>query len=91
VSASDSPSWMPVFVVRRGQRSHHAVHPDEPAQVQKTHGAQVDDYFVRIGSATRQTDGSFVIRLWALPVDGTLFMRAPQPGEQLDPTLTGGK
>jgi hypothetical protein len=91
VNETEEHAWMPVFIVKHARQSYQAAHPDEKTPVQPSETTTGNDYLVRVGSATRQDDGSYTIHLWALPVDGTLFMRRPLPGEQFDPTLAGGK
>ncbi len=82
---------MPVFVVQSAKPSHFAAHPDSTTYEQPPVATPGNDFLARVGSATCHADGSCTIRLWALPVDGTLFMRAPQPGEHFDPALSGGR
>jgi len=87
---SPPPDWMPVFVVVAARRSYVAADPKSPqagAQGTTAHG---QDVLQRIGTAVRRPDGGYSIELTALPVNGRLLMRPPQPGELLDPTQGGG-
>jgi len=93
MSASDNLPWMPVFVVRRSPRTHFAAHPGQkgPASGGPPQTPPVDDQFVRVGTAIRQSDGSYLVQLWALPTDGTLLMKAPGPGDQMGSMHSGGQ
>ncbi len=44
-----------------------------------------DDFWQRIGSAWKNKDGSLNVRLNALPVNGTLHIRAPKPKDEAAP------
>jgi hypothetical protein len=84
---ADNPEWMPVFVlvVAHGN-TVQAAHPDhkEPLPtVQAEAGAH------RIGTAWRAEDGSYLIDLIALPVNGRLLIRQPRDGE--NPHFTCGE
>jgi hypothetical protein len=79
-------SWMPVFVVVEARKAVHAAHPDHKGKVGPAKGAPSQDFEQRIGTAHRQEDGSYVVKLTAVPVTGRLIIRPPRQGEHLDPT-----
>lgn len=70
--------WMPVFVLVERSRSVYAAHPDHKESLPQGH---VEDVVQRIGTARREEDGSYIIQLTALPLNGQLLMRPPRSGE----------
>ena len=83
---SAEASWMPVFVVIEARKAVHAAHPNHKRKVGPAKGAPSQDFEQRIGTAHRQEDGSYVVKLTAVPVTGRLIIRPPREGEHLDPT-----
>ena len=77
------PDWMPVFVLIERRQDAHAAHPDHYASLPP---AYAEDVVQRVGTARRDTDGSYIINLTALPVNGQLLMRPPRPDESPDAT-----
>jgi len=75
--------WMPVFVLIERRRGAQAAHPDHKAPLPP---ACAEDVVQRVGTARRDADGSYIINLTALPVNGQLLMRRPRPGEHADAT-----
>ena len=70
-------SSVPVFSpLGRGERVH-AAHPDHKGPVGEVAEAAVtgEDVQVRVGSAYLEPDGSYLISLNALPVNGQLVFR----------------
>ena len=82
-------NWMPVFVVVPAQVTMHAAHPKQRGKLPK--GPQVDgaDFEQRIGTAMRQSDGSYAVQLTAMPVNGKLLIRPPRRGDYCNPTRKG--
>ena len=80
----DESDWMPVFVLAERSQTVHATHPDHKLPLPE--GA-VRDSVLRVGTAWREKDGSYLIQLAALPLNGQLFMRPPRPGEAPQSTL----
>jgi hypothetical protein len=82
----DSPKWMPVFLV---QEAHRSVDLNLSTEGKVLHHKTTDkgkSQWSRIGTARSRPDGGFTIRLNALPLNGTLVMRPPLPGEYSDPS-----
>jgi hypothetical protein len=77
----DEPEWMPVFALieRRGS-GMQAAHPDHK-QPLPDNASRVEDVVHRIGTARRDADGSYVVTLTALPINGQLLLRPPRSGE----------
>ena len=77
----DSPNAVPVFSVVRARRSYAAFHPDStvPAdRVAEQARVMGQDTEHPVGTAVQQQDGSFLIQLTALPLDGVIVVRLPQ-------------
>jgi hypothetical protein len=73
--------WMPVFVVVGRRRSAPGI-DDESAPM---HDEDTPDEVQRIGTAWRNDDGSYLVSLSALPVNGELLIRPPRLGDALYP------
>jgi hypothetical protein len=69
---------MPVFLLAQRSQTVEAAHPDQKAPARKS---GVEDSVLRVGTAWREKDGSYLIHLAALPLNGQLLMRPPRPGE----------
>ena len=78
--AEDS-KWMPVFVLVTRHDAVHAAHPDHKGALPK---GDAEDLLQRAGTAWREADGSYLIELTALPLNGRLLMRPPRQGESPD-------
>jgi hypothetical protein len=72
------PDWMPVFVLIERRRGAQAAHPDHKAPLPPTCN---EDVMQRIGTAHRDADGTYIIKLTVLPLSGQLLMRPPRPDE----------
>lgn len=72
--------WMPVFVVVR-RRCAQSVEDD----LDTTLDDGAADEVQRIGTAWRNDDGSYLVSLSALPVNGELLIRPPRLGDALYP------
>ena len=81
---TDKRRWMPVFALVGSNKVVHASHPDHKAPVPQ---AQTQHNMQRVGTAWLEEDGSYLIQLVALPVNGTLLMRPPRPDEHPDSTF----
>jgi hypothetical protein len=77
------PDWMPVFVLIERRRGAQAAHPDHKAPLTPDYS---EDVVQRVGTARREADGTYIINLVALPVNGQLLMRPPRPDENQDAT-----
>jgi len=84
-------NWMPVFLVFRAERSHHAAHPDHPGAIPEATETLGEDFLQRIGTAIQQDDGSYLVELAAVPVSGTFIIKPPTEHDHRDPTYKGGK
>jgi len=80
---SEKPGWMPVFVLVARHEALHAAHPDHKAALPK---GDSEDLLQRVGTAWSAEDGSYLIELTALPLNGKLLMRPPRRGESSEPT-----
>jgi hypothetical protein len=69
---------MPVFLLAQRNQTVEAAHPDQKVPARKS---EVNDSLLRVGTAWREKDGSYLIQLAALPLSGQLLMRPPRPGE----------
>jgi hypothetical protein len=72
------PDWMPVFTIIERSRSMHAAHPDHKESLPQDY---IEDVVQRIGTARREENGSYIIQLTSLPLNGQLLMRPPRSGE----------
>lgn len=83
-----SITWMPVFIVIEAQRTVHASISCEEVDEHTKITVEGHDFWQRIGTAVARSDGGFTINLNALPINGKLVVRPPQPGEYPDPTAS---
>jgi hypothetical protein len=83
-------TWMPVFLVFSARRSHYASLPSEET-VSKTNELSGKDFLQRIGTAVQQEDGSYLLDLAALPVNGKLLIKPPTEHDYRDPTHRGSR
>lgn len=84
MSETEKPGWMPVFVLVQRNQAMHAAHPDHKAALPEVHA---EDSVQRIGTAWLEENGSYVIQLVALPVNGRLLMRPPSADEHPNSTF----
>jgi hypothetical protein len=71
--------WMPVFTSAASfGDTRHAAHPDHKGPLP---ASRDDTGSLRIGTAWCTADGSYVIELVAVPVNGKLVMRKPHEDE----------
>jgi hypothetical protein len=73
--------WMPVFATIVKNRTMEVTHPEDKAP--PTRLAAKEDVVQRIGTAFREPDGSYLVSLSLLPVNGELLIRPARPGEYL--------
>jgi hypothetical protein len=75
--------WMPVFIITTSRTIY------EPQDVRDSTPKQriYDEDLMRVGTAHRRDDGSYLVVLAALPTDGQLLLRAPRDEDA--PTLAG--
>src|SRR5262249_52655140 len=81
VIVSSNPSRMNVFALVPGRKVHSVSHPERPGSRPAVSESSTEDELFRVGTAVHQGDGSYLIRLMAFPIDGTLLMR-PAPSDE---------
>jgi hypothetical protein len=82
----ESSEWMPVFMVLP-VKSEVTVTAGEVTDVDRIETKRGQAYWQRIGTARTHKDGSILVRLNAVPINGRLVIRHPQAGEVYDPTV----